>query len=465
MNNLSRYLFLLLISLGFAQCDYERIEVPSPCPDDTNPNCPCPNPSNPSCNITFNSFFSLSELGCNNAKVNEVFELNNESGFMIAGRCEDKGMLVHLSQDGSEIICSGSFELETDFNYFTSITKSNSRLVVTGYTLGGNNTNVFNLLVSPTACNQGDATAVDNITPGVIQPWDHGNSIIADVASNNLIVGGKWEGNPALLRLTDELNMGTDDIEDILVLDSLFFQMNTGVEIASVNGFPIAGHEISKVIQTGDNGFLATGFIDALDGSEYVKKAFLLKTNADFSGPILRVYDVNLGYKNTWGIDLMEVDNGNRFAMVGLGFNGDNPQNLANAGFPFDYPREGFDGLILYVSNTDLSYQDHGFWLNDSSEDFITCIVGKDSPRSTEFLAAGVASGNNASTKYARVKGYTGISDQIASLPLIDLELGEENEISFPSDIIKTADGEFLVIINVDDGGGGKGLRFVKFGL
>lgn len=465
MKNLFRFFVLLILSIGIIQCDYERIELEA-CPDDTNPNCPCPNPSNPDCtnnDNTFNTLFTTTELGCSNVKVNEVLELNNNSGFMIAGRCEDKGFVMHVSNDGTEIICSGTFELGANFNFFTSIARTNSnRLITTGYALDGNNTNVFNLLISSAACNQGEESTVDNTTAGIIQPWDQGNSIIADRANNNIIVGGKWEGNPMLIRLTDGNNMTTDDIEDIIVFDSTFFEMNVGVQIASVNSFPIAGHEVTKVIQTGDNGFLATGFVDAWNGTEYVKKVFLVKTNADFSGPILKVYDLDLPYKNTWGFDLMEVDNGATFAIVGLGFNGQTPQNLANASFPVDYPIQGFDGFVLFAKNTDLSFQSYKNWLGTSEEDLVTGIVGKDASNSAEFLVVGQVADATSSGKYTRVLGFTNSGGQIVPTE-VDMQFGTSEEISFPNDIIKTSDGEFLIITNVDNTSGGpKGIRLIK---
>ena len=461
-------LFLLLLSIFFASCDYKETvfeDITPPCPDDTNPACPCPNPSNPDCatvEIIFNELLSNSILGCGDGKSNEVLELNNNSGYLVAGRCDASGFIFHVNADASQLICNGTQELLTGFNFFSSIARtSGNRLVTTGYTQGGNNTNVFNFLISPIACNMGDQSEVDNTTPNIIQTWDHGNSIIQDAASDNVIVGGKWEGYPFLVRLTDNENMATDDIEDIIVLDSTFFKSQTGVTIASVNKFPIAGHEITKVIQTGDNGFLATGFVDAEENSEYVKKAFLLKTNADFSGPVLRVLDASTGlnYKNTWGFDLMEIDNGNAFGLVGLGFDGQTPQDLANAGFPGDYPQTTFDGIIVMTNNSDLSTLDTKTWLSNSGLDFCTTVLDL----GDKFLAAGPAKDESSNAVYVRVKEYSKSGNQI-SAAIKDFQFGETNEISYPSDIIRTNDGELLVVVNVSDlSGSSKGVRFIKF--
>lgn len=461
-------LFLFFLSIFFAQCDYEKTvftDLTPPCPDDTNPECPCPNPSNPDCDtveIIFNQLFPNSILGCDDGKSNEILELNNNSGYMVAGRCDASGFIFHVSADASQLICNGTQDLLTGFNYFTSIARTNgNRLVTTGYTQGGNNTNVFNFLISPTACNMGDPSEVDNTASGVIQTWDHGNSVIQDAASGNLIIGGKWEGFPFLVRLTDNENMTTNDIEDILVLDSTLFESLAGVTIASVNKLPIAGHEITKVIQTGDNGFLATGFVDAEENSEYVKKAFLLKTNADFSGPILRILDASTGlnYKNTWGFDLMEIDNGNAFGIVGLGFDGQTPQDLANAAFPFDYPQTTFDGVIVMTNSSDLSVLDTKNWLSNSGLDYCTTVLDL----GDKFLTAGSTKDESSNAVYVRVREFSKSGNQISAATK-NFQFGEANEISFPSDIIKTNDGELLVVMNVSDlSGDSKGVRVIKF--
>jgi len=449
-------LFLFLLSIFFAQCDYKKTEfedLTPPCPDDTNPECPCPNPSNPNCatlDITFNELFPNSILGCSDGKANEVLELNNNSGYMVTGRCDASGFIFHVSDDASQLICNGTQDLLPDFNFFTSIARTTgNRLVTTGYTLGNGNTNVFNFLISPTACSMGEESEVDNTAPDVIQTWDHGNSIIQDAASDNLIVGGKWEGYPFLVRLTDNENMTTDDIEEIFVLDSTFFKSQTGVTIASVNSLPI------------DNGFLATGFVDAEENGEYVKKAFLVKTNPDFSGPVLRILDASSGvnFKNTWGFDLMEVDNGNAFGLIGLGFDGQTPQDLANAGFPFDYPQTTFDGIIAMTNNSDLSVLDSKTWLTNADQDYCTTVLDL----GNSFLTAGPAKDASTNAIYIRVKEFSKSGNEISE-GTIDFQLGESNEIAFPADIIQTNDGEILVVANVNDlSGAAKGVRFIKF--
>ena len=465
---LSHLLIGVLFIFGLTQCDYDRTTFDGECPDDSNPSCPCPNPSNPDCTtaLTFDKFFPIANFSCGDAKVNEVLELRNDAGYMLAGRCDDKGFTLHIDNQGTQVICEGAFTLEPDFNFFTSIARTNSdRLITTGYTLNltDNNTNIFNLLLSASACNIGDKFGVDNETAGIIQKWDHGNSIIADRTNNNIIVAGKWEGNPVLIRLTDEDHMGTSDIEDIAILDSTLFANLTGVQLASVNGFPIAGHELTRVIQTGDNGFLATGFVHTWNGTEYEQNTFLAKINgSDFSSVTLKMYGGKLPFKNTWGGDLVEVDNGNFFGVVGVGYNGSIPQALANANFPTDYPQDGFDGFILLVNNSDLSYKDHTKWVANNGEDFVTTIVNKKEGSNDGFLVAGVVNEITTTSKYTRIKDFKNVGGGIQAND-IDVEYGESGAYSFPSDIIKTADGGYFIIINVNDiNGSPLGIRVVK---
>ena len=459
----------ILFIFGMTQCDYDRISFDE-CPDDTNPNCPCPNPSNPDCNITsfltFDTLLPMSNFSCADAKVNEVVELDNGAGYMLAGRCDDKGFTLHVDSEGKQVICEGSFSLEPDFNFFTSIARTNSnRLVTTGYTLNlaSNNTNIFNFLISSSACNSGDKFGLDNETPGIIQKWDHGNSIIADKSNNNIIVAGKWEGNPVLVRLTDENHMGTNDIQDIAILDSTLFADLAGVQLASVDGFPIAGHELTRVIQTGDNGFLATGFVHTWNGTEYEQNTFLAKIDAaDFSAITLKMYGGKLPFKNTWGIDLMEVDNGTLFAVVGVGYNASAPQALANANFPTDYPNSGFDGFVLFVNNSDLSYKDHLKWVGNNGQDFVATIVNKKQGSTDGFVVAGINNDVTTSSKYARIKDFKNVGGVIQA-GNIDEQYGSAGEDSFPSDIIKTTDGGYFIIINVNDTNGSPvGIRLVK---
>ncbi|MEM6963461.1 MAG: hypothetical protein AAF573_01765 [Bacteroidota bacterium] len=454
MKYLTHCFILLVFAIGLVRCDYERIELTTDdCPDPTNPTCPCPNPSNPTCPITFNTLIAQSSLGCaGDFRAFDVVEVGG-AGFFIVGQCNGEALILQVDEEGTGSICNSTQELGTVLSFFTAINTTNAnRLVATGYTLDvGGNTDAFNFLINESDCLGGDASG---LTGGFFQQWDQGNAILSDV--NNIVIAGKWGGHPSILKLTDQMNMTANDIVQEFTLDSTLFENAKGVTLASVNNFPPPGHEILSMVQTSDGGFLATGFVDASSGGAFVRKAFVVKTKNDLELPnsvTLEMLDNFLPYENTTGYDVLEINNGQNFLVVGLGHDGGIPQNLANAQFPDDYPRASFEGFVALLGN-DLTLLSHINWTNNADEDFLFTAANTGSG---SFLVSGVNTVSS-TTQSIVVKEFTASGSSIQEADNISITYSESGKKMDVTKIIKTNDGGYFVLSNQR----GDGIRIIK---
>jgi len=493
MRNLPLLLFGVLLFSLFIGCHYDEIPIdgpvnpcdnpanPSCCDEPNNTNC-CPDPSGcdpcddptilhccetndvqPCCNsmplpdicnpepiyTTFDTLILKSnpEINCNDLDIREIKELPDGKGYVIVGRCSGKGAIIHIDTLGTIVCAEVNLSNEPDFSFFNSVVVSNSdKILTTGYTLNTFNTSGYNAIFSNNNyCveqNQFDLDA----GPNAAEKWDQGNSIVKGLNNNNIIIGGKWRGFPTLFVMEDESDLGTSGIIDTNILDEDDF---TGVSLAPVGTSPVPGHEVTKVVPTNDGGFLMTGHVDIEDSGVFKRKVFVAKMNSNIQQVTVKTYDeIDLPITNTFGLDIVQTNQGIFFAVVGVGFDSQLPQNLAGASFPQDYPQADFDGFILLVNSSGLEYRDLFKWDVNGMKDLINSSVEKNEDELSDFIIAGSTQSSNNEVKVT-LRDFTTLGFDIVQGNEINSTIGDDNQFTEAKDIIITEDGGYVIISNV----------------